>query len=62
MFALTMLICDVLMAVSFVILLLIPLYEMWIKQRPLMASGRPVEPSRSATLLTPEPPGPAPLP
>ena len=61
MFALTMLMGDLLMAVSFVILLLIPLYEMWIKQRPLMASGRPIESSRSAPLLTPEPPGSAPL-
>lgn len=60
-FALTMLLGDVLMAVSFIILLVIPLYEMWIKQRPLMASGRPMDQSRSAPLPTPEPPGSAPL-
>jgi hypothetical protein len=60
-FALTMLMGDLLMAASFLILLLIPLYEMWIKQRPFIASGRPSDQPRSSPLLTPDPPSAAPL-
>ena len=40
-FALSMLAGDLLMAVSFVVMLAIPLYEMWILNRPLMAKGSP---------------------
>lgn len=38
-FALTMLAGDLLMAVSFVVMLVIPLYEMWVLNRPFMARG-----------------------
>lgn len=36
-FVLTMLTGDILMTVSFLIMLIIPLYEMWVLKRPLMA-------------------------
>jgi hypothetical protein len=47
-FALSMLMGDLLMGVSFVILLVIPTYEMWIKQRPFVASGRADDLPRSS--------------
>lgn len=37
LFALTMLAGDLLMAISFVVMLAIPLYELWVLKRPLMA-------------------------
>jgi hypothetical protein len=40
-FALTMLAGDLLMTVSFLVMLAIPLYEMWVLHRPLMAKGGP---------------------
>jgi hypothetical protein len=39
-FVLTMLTGDMLMMLSFLIMMAIPLYEMWILQQPLMASKR----------------------
>lgn len=40
-FVLTMLTGDMLMTVSFLVMMSIPLYEMWILQQPLMAGKRP---------------------
>jgi hypothetical protein len=39
-FVLTMLAGDILMTVSFLVMMAIPLYEMWIMQQPLMAGKR----------------------
>jgi hypothetical protein len=38
-FALTMLTGDLLMAATFLVLLVIPMYEMWIQKQPFMARG-----------------------
>lgn len=38
-FALTMLTGDLLMAATFLVMLVIPLHEMWIEKQPLMARG-----------------------
>ena len=38
-FALTMLTGDLLMAATFLVMLVIPMYEMWISGQPLMARG-----------------------
>lgn len=38
-FALSMLTGDLLMTASFLVMLAIPLYEMWIRNQPLMAGG-----------------------
>jgi len=37
MFVLTMLGGDILMTVSFLVMMAIPLYEMWVVKQPLMA-------------------------
>src|SRR6266508_1472158 len=39
-FVLTMLMGDILMTVGFLIMMAIPLYEMWVLQQPLMAGKR----------------------
>ena len=51
-FAFTMLGGDLLLAVSFVVLLVIPLYELWIRRRPLMAHGRPSQEAGTSQLLS----------
>jgi hypothetical protein len=38
LFVLTMLTGDMLMLISFLVMMAIPLYEMWIEKRPLMAA------------------------
>lgn len=38
-FALTMLTGDLLMTAGFLVMLVVPLYEMWIQKQPLMARG-----------------------
>ncbi len=43
-FVITMLSGDILMTVSFLVMMAIPLYEMWILQQPLMAGKRTDEP------------------
>ncbi|WP_447977664.1 hypothetical protein [Candidatus Nitrospira bockiana] len=53
-FALTMLLGDLLLAATFLVLFFVPLYELWIRRRPLMAPGRPAE-ERSAPLLAEHP-------
>jgi hypothetical protein len=40
LFVLTMLTGDMLMMLSFLVMMVIPLYEMWILQQPLMAGKR----------------------
>ena len=45
-FVLTMLTGDTLMMLSFIVMMTIPLYEMWILKQPLMAGKRPEETSR----------------
>ena len=42
-FVFTMLTGDVLMTLSFLVMMSIPLYEMWILQQPLMAGKRPTD-------------------
>jgi hypothetical protein len=42
-FVLTMLTGDMLMMLSFLVMMAIPLYEMWILQQPLMAGKREKE-------------------
>jgi hypothetical protein len=62
-FALTMLLGDVLMAGAFLILLLIPLYELWIRRRPFMAPGRPTDERTLTSVISDHPePGSARLP
>lgn len=54
-FALTMLIGDILLAVTFLILMIIPLYELWIRRRPFMAQTRPMEEPAGGSLLRGQP-------
>ncbi|MGH7230823.1 MAG: hypothetical protein ACREJU_05610, partial [Nitrospiraceae bacterium] len=56
-FALTMLAGDLLMTATFLVMLVIPLYELWIRRRPFMASGRPSDDRTPVSLLSgrPEP-------
>lgn len=61
-FALTMLLGDLLMAATFLVLLIVPLYELWIRRRPFMAPGRPAEEHIPPSLLAGEQPDPARLP
>lgn len=42
-FVLTMLTGDTLMMATFLVMMVIPLYEMWVLQQPLMAGKRPVD-------------------
>ncbi len=58
-FALTMLLGDLLLAVTFVVLLVVPLHELWIKRRPFMAAGRPSDERAATPLLSAQQPDPA---
>lgn len=42
-FAVSMLTGDTLMAVSFFVMFVVPLYEMWVLEQPLMEGKRPQE-------------------
>jgi hypothetical protein len=46
-FVLTMLTGDMLMMLSFLVMMAIPMYEMWILRQPLMAGKRPDDPMSS---------------
>ena len=42
-FVVSMLTGDTLMTVSFLVMLVVPLYEMWVLEQPLMGGKRPQE-------------------
>jgi hypothetical protein len=51
LFAMTMLLGDVLMGLTFVVLFIVPLYELWIRRRPLMGPLQPSDKRAPAPLL-----------